>query len=202
MDLYEADFDPGWIEWAIDLMDEQINLFYDAENGGFFMTRKGHDKKIDVRIKEDTDSVIPSAGSVAVLNGLRLGRFVDSIEYSTIVEQTLKSVLAKIHVYPDSAPELLVALMTSQAKPLEVIIAGDCNAADTRSILKTVNSVFIPGKMVILIDSSATRNRLARYLPFIASVEKIDDKATVYVCTDKTCKPPVTDPEAVRKLLN
>lgn len=166
------------------------------------MTRKGHDKKIDVRIKEDTDSVIPSAGSVAVLNGLRLGRFVDSIEYSTIVEQTLKSVLAKIHVYPDSAPELLVALMTSQAKPLEVIIAGDCNAADTRSILKTVNSVFIPGKMVILIDSSATRNRLARYLPFIASVEKIDDKATVYVCTDKTCKPPVTDPEAVRKLLN
>ncbi len=202
MDLYEADFDPAWIEWALELMDEQINLFYDAENGGFFMTRKGHDKKIDVRIKEDTDSVIPSAGSVAVLNGLRLARFVDSMEYSTIVEQTLKSVLAKIHVYPDSAPELLVALMTSQAKPLEVIIAGDCNAADTRSILKTVNSVFIPGKMVILIDSNATRNRLARYLPFIASVEKIDDKATVYVCTDKTCKPPVTDPEAVRKLLN
>ncbi|MDH4207032.1 MAG: thioredoxin domain-containing protein, partial [Desulfobacteraceae bacterium] len=65
IDLYEADFDPGWIEWALKLMDEQIKLFYDAENGGFFMTRKGHDKKIDLRIKEDTDSVIPSAGSVA-----------------------------------------------------------------------------------------------------------------------------------------
>ncbi|MBU0768755.1 MAG: thioredoxin domain-containing protein, partial [Proteobacteria bacterium] len=33
IDLYEADFDPGWIEWALKLMDEQIKLFYDAENG-------------------------------------------------------------------------------------------------------------------------------------------------------------------------
>jgi uncharacterized protein YyaL (SSP411 family) len=31
IDLYEADFDPGWIEWALKLMDEQIKLFYDAE---------------------------------------------------------------------------------------------------------------------------------------------------------------------------
>ncbi|MBW1729185.1 MAG: hypothetical protein JRF31_11375 [Deltaproteobacteria bacterium] len=35
IDLYEADFDPGWLEWALELMDEQITLFYDTENGGF-----------------------------------------------------------------------------------------------------------------------------------------------------------------------
>ena len=202
IDLYEADFDPGWIEWAFELMDEQIKLFYDAENGGFFMTRKGHDKKIDLRIKEDTDSVIPSAGSVAVSNGLRLARFADSKGYSAIVEQTFKSILARIHPQPDSAPELLVALITSLIQPVEVIIVGDRNTADTRSMLKTVNSVYYPGKIVMLVDNDTTQNRLAQYLPFIASVKKIDDKTTAYVCTDKTCKPPVTDPEAVESLLN
>lgn len=202
IDLYEADFDPGWIEWALELMDEQIKLFYDAENGGFFMTRKGHDKKIDLRIKEDTDSVIPSAGSVAVSNGLRLARFADSKGYSAIVEQTFGSILARIHSQPDSAPELLVALITSLTQPVEVIIAGERNTAETRSMLKTVNSLYYPGKIVMLVDNDTTQKRLAQYLPFIASVKKIDDKTTAYVCTDKTCKPPVTDPETVKSLLN
>jgi uncharacterized protein len=201
IDLYEADFDPNWIEWALTLMDEQINLFYDAENGGFFMTRKGHDKKIDLRIKEDTDSVIPSAGSVAVSNGLRLARFADSKKYSIVVEKTFKSILARIHSHPDSSPELLVALITSLTQPVEVIIAGELNTAETRSMLKTVNSVYYPGKIVMLVDNDTTQNRLVQYLPFIASVKKIDNKTTAYVCTDKTCKPPVTDPEAVKNLL-
>jgi hypothetical protein len=201
IDLYEADFDPGWIEWALTLMDEQIELFYDAENGGFFMTRKGHDNKINLRIKEDTDSVIPSAGSVAVSNALRLARFADSKEYPIVVEKTLKSILARIHSQPDSAPELLVALITSLIQPVEVIIAGERNTAETRSMLKTVNSVYYPGKIVMLVDNDTTQNRLVKYLPFIASVKKIDNKTTAYVCTDKTCKPPVTDPEAVKNLL-
>ncbi|MGD9384785.1 MAG: thioredoxin domain-containing protein [Desulfobacterales bacterium] len=201
MDLYEADFDPGWLEWSLELMDEQITLFYDRENGGFFMTRKGHDKKIDLRVKEDTDSVIPSAGSVAVLNAMRLERFADSGKYSTVVEQTLKSVLSRINSQPDSAPELLVALIISQLKQVQVILDGDRNAQDTRSMLRTVNSFFIPGKTVMLVDNTI-RSRLARQLPFISWVKKIDNKTTAYVCMDKSCKPPVTDPEIVRSFLN
>ena len=201
MDLYEADFDPGWLEWALELMDEQIKLFYDTKNGGFFMTRTGHDKKIDLRVKEDTDSVIPSAGSVAVLNALRLERFVDSEKYSTVVEQTLKSVLSRINLEPDSAPELLVALIISRSKPVQVILDGNRSGEDTRSMLRTVNSFFIPCKTVMLVDDTI-RGRLARQLPFISSIKKIDNKTTAYVCLDKSCKPPVTDPEIVRSFLN
>ena len=202
IDLYEADFDPGWLDWALELMDEQITLFYDAENGGFFMTREGHDKRIDLRVKEDTDSVIPSAGSVAVFNALRLARFTDSEKYSTVVEKTLKNVLPRINSQPDSAPELLVALIISRLKPVQVVIHGDRKGEDTRSMLRTVNSFFIPGKAVMLVDNPVIQKRLSRQLPFISSAKKIDDKATAYVCMDKSCKPPVTDPETVRRFLN
>ena len=202
IDLYEADFDPGWLGWALELMDEQIKLFYDTDNGGFFMTRKGHDKKIDLRVKEDTDSVIPSAGSVAVLNALRLARITDSEKYSTVVEQTLKSVLSRIGSQPDSAPELLVALIISRLKPVKVVIHGDRDGEDTHSMLRTVNSLFIPGKTIIFVDNSEIRNELFLQFPFIPSVKKTDNKTMAYVCMDKSCKPPVTDPEMVRRFLN
>jgi uncharacterized protein YyaL (SSP411 family) len=68
-------------------------------------------------------------------------------------------------------------------------------------MLRTVNSFFIPGKTVMLVDNTI-RNRLARQLPFVSWVKKIDNKTTAYVCMDKSCKPPVTDPEMVRSFLN
>ena len=166
------------------------------------MTRKGHDKRIDLRVKEDTDNVIPSAASAATLNLLRLARFGDSRGYSTVAEDTIKSVSERIGSHPDSAAELLVALITSRVKPIEVVIAGDRSTEDTRAMLTAVNSLFIPGKMVVLVDNDVSRERLARHLPFMASVRRIDNTATAYVCTDNTCKPPVTDPEAVKNLLN
>jgi uncharacterized protein YyaL (SSP411 family) len=202
IDLYEAGFDPGRLEWALELMDAQIELFCDTENGGFFMTRKGHDEKIDLRVKEDTDSVIPSAASVAVLNLLRLKRFGDARGYSKVAEDTIKSVSERIASHPDSAPELLVALMGSRGKPMEVIIAGHPGKEDTQAMLVAVNSLFIPGKTVVLVETDADRKRLARHLPFVKSVKKIDNRPTAYVCTDNACKPPMTDPEVVKNLLN
>jgi uncharacterized protein YyaL (SSP411 family) len=202
IDLYEADFDLKWLDWSLELMDELITLFYDAENGGFFMTRKGHDKRIDLRVKEDTDSVIPSAGSVAVLNALRLTRFTDSEKYSTVVEKTLKNILPRINSQPDSAPELLVALIISRLKPVQVVIHGDRNDEDTRSMLRTVNSFFIPGRTLMLVENPVIHKRLSRQLPFISSGKKIDNRTTAYVCMDKSCKPPVTDPEIMRSYLN
>jgi len=166
------------------------------------MTRKDHDKNIIMRVKEDSDSVIPSAGSVAVLNLLRLTRFTDTTEYAKVAESTLKSILSRIKAQPDLAPNLLIALNTSRSKPAEVVIVGDRNKEDTCSILKTINSLFIPGKIVMLVDNNTTRSRLARYLPFIEAVKKMDNRATAYVCTDKTCKQPVTDSVALTKLLN
>ncbi|UCD33641.1 MAG: thioredoxin domain-containing protein, partial [Desulfobacterales bacterium] len=64
IDLYEADFDPSWLEWAVVLADRQIDLFYDATHGGFFMTSKDHDKHLIMRVKEDLDSALPSDNSV------------------------------------------------------------------------------------------------------------------------------------------
>jgi hypothetical protein len=203
IDLYEADFNPRWLDWALVLTDEQIRLFYDEADGGFFMTRKEHDKNLIIRVKEDSDSVIPSASSVAVLNLLRLSRFIDSKKYSTAAERSLRSVLSRVNSHPDSAAQMLVALIYSFSRPVEVIIAGSRNSEDTRSLLKSVYSRYMPSKIVMLVENEDAREKLARNLPFISSVKTVDGKgAAAYVCIDRTCKPPVTDPAALTELLN
>jgi uncharacterized protein YyaL (SSP411 family) len=202
IDLYEADFDPHWLEWALLLMDRQIELFYDADNDGFYMTSKNHDKNLIIRVKEDLDSVIPSANSVSVLNLLRLSSYVGTKAYANAAEKTLTNVLSRVNSYPDSVPQMLMAYVFSQGKPTNVIIIGEKDKADTQLLLKEVRSLLIPGKVVMLVDTESDRSKLARYFPFIASVKKVGGKATAYVCVERTCQLPVTDPDALNRLLN
>jgi hypothetical protein len=202
IDLYEADFDPHWFDWALILTDRQIELFYDTANGGFYMTSKNHDKNLIIRVKEDLDSVIPSANSVSVLNLLRLSSYVGSKAYANASEKTLTNVLSRVNSYPDSAPQMLIAYIFSQGKPINVIITGKKDKEDTQLLLKEARSLLIPGKVVMLVDTESDRSKLARYLPFIASINKVDGKASAYVCVERTCQLPVTDPAALNRLLN
>ena len=41
LDLYEADFDVAWLQWAVELQTKQDALFRDEKNGGYFSTAAG-----------------------------------------------------------------------------------------------------------------------------------------------------------------
>ena len=78
LDLYEADFDIGWIcNGRSSSRQKQDELFLDAEHGGYFSVRCGRDPHILLRMKEDYDGAEPSPNSVAALNLLRLGQMTD-----------------------------------------------------------------------------------------------------------------------------
>jgi uncharacterized protein YyaL (SSP411 family) len=201
IDLYEADFDPGWLDWAMALATEQIRLFYDAENGGFFMTRSDKNSGLIMRIKEDTDNAIPSAGSVACLNLIRLSSLSDRPEFPKAAEKSLKAVQSKLRPDPSAGPQALVAFGSYLKKPPQVIIAGDGDDERTKVLLKTVRSVFIPGRSVILVDGNGSREKLTRHLPFINFVKAVNGVPTAYMCVNQTCKAPVTSPEALLKLI-
>ena len=70
LDLYEASFDVGWLQFALELQETQDRLFFDDERGGYF-SGTGKDASILLRMKEDNDSAEPAASSVAALNLLR-----------------------------------------------------------------------------------------------------------------------------------
>ena len=51
LDLYEADYDQGWLEWASQLQEKLDQLLWDRENGGYFSTTDA-DSSILLRLKE------------------------------------------------------------------------------------------------------------------------------------------------------
>ena len=73
LELFQADPQPMWLEWAIALQRRQDDLFWDEQGGGWFSTT-GKDPSVLLRMKEDYDGAEPSPNSVAALNLLKLAQ--------------------------------------------------------------------------------------------------------------------------------
>lgn len=201
MDLYEAGFDTRWMDWAVTLCDDMVRLFYDEVNGGFYQTRLTHDKNLILRMKDDTDSVIPSAGSVAVQVLLRLHRITDKKIFFTAADKTLKTTMARIASYPGSAPQMMMAFQAFLEKPFQLIIAGHREAAVTQRMLATWRRHLPQGGTLLLVDSSEARKILGTHLPFLNQVPLASGKPTAYLCIGKSCREPTTSPSTLEKML-
>jgi len=205
IDLYESDFNLEWLDWAMELADEQLSRFYDTLHGGFFMTEVNHDKHLIVRVKEEHDSVIPAAGSVATLNFLRLLGYGDRADFKKAAEKTLKSFVPKIRQNPEAFTQMLVTMNFALAKPVQIIIAGSVDDNGARDMLKKIRSMSIlgsiPGMTIFLVSSDADRTKLKKYFSFIESIKQKDGRATAYVCKDYTCSQPVTTVDMLLNLL-
>jgi uncharacterized protein YyaL (SSP411 family) len=202
IDLYESDFDPDWLDWAIELTEAQNKRFYDAAKGGYFMTAADQDANLLLRVKEDMDNVEPSASSVAALNLLRLAQYTDRKDFQEMAEKTLKCFGENLKVSPRALPQMLVALDFVLTEPRQVVIAGKPDAADTQTLLKTLHQHFIPVKSVMLADGGQAQKHLAEKLPFLEGMRPIQGRAAAYVCVKHTCKQPTNDPKVLESLLS
>jgi uncharacterized protein YyaL (SSP411 family) len=201
LDLYEASFDVGRIEWAMKLQQRQDELFHDTKKDGYFMT-SGVDANVLLRLKEVDDTAEPSANSVTALNLLRIGYMLDQDQVQQRAEVTLKAFAKQIEGAPSSMPQMLVALSWSKSKAKQVVIAGKANDAATQAMLHEVHRHFVPHEVLILADGSAGQQFFSDRVEFMKSVSKIDNRATAYVCENFVCQLPTTDLKTLATLLN
>jgi hypothetical protein len=200
LDLYEADFDPQWLQWSVELQSAMDARFLDKEHGGYFQTAPGA-KDIIFRSKEDYDGAEPSASSVAALNLLRLADLTGSKELRERAQKTINGASNQLAQLPSAMTQMLCALDASLAKPRQIVIAGKPDAADAKALLREVRAVFSPNQIVLLADGGAGQQWLGTKLEFLRTAGPVDGKAAAYVCENFTCKAPVTDPAKLRELL-
>jgi len=200
LDLYEADFDTAWLQWALELQAKQDALFGDAEHGGYFSVEKDA-PHILLRMKEDYDGAEPSPNSVAALNLLRLAQLTDRKEFRDRAEKTLAAFAEQLTKTPTALPQMLVALDAALAKPRQIVIAGPRDAAATRALLRETHAHFIPNKLVLLADGGAGQQWLGERLEFVKTVRPIDGQPAAYVCENFVCQLPTSDVAKLRALL-
>ena len=148
IELYETVFDTRYLETALELNRDFIRHFWDSGNGGFYFTADDTEE-ILVRKKEIYDAAIPSGNSVAMLNLLRLGRMTGDPDLEEKAVQTGSAFAKTVSEYPAAYTQLMVAVDFAAGPPCEVVIAGDSQAEDTKTMLQTLRSQFQPNKVVL-----------------------------------------------------
>ncbi|MGD9333014.1 MAG: thioredoxin domain-containing protein [Desulfobacterales bacterium] len=201
LDLHAADFGHHWLQKALQFNEAAVELFYDADQGGFFLTRHDHDPDLILRVKEDTDSVIPSASSVAALNLLRLTRLTGREDLQRLADVTIASVLQRMAAHPEAAAYILMAHLYQQTPWIQIAIAGDGNDPETRAMLATAQSGKTDGRVVAWIGGDDHRHQAMHDLPFVKQATPRDGKPAAYICINRSCREPVGSASALAALL-
>jgi uncharacterized protein YyaL (SSP411 family) len=202
IELYEATFDPAQLRRAGELMAIFTEDFWDdAGGGGFFLTADEAERLL-VRQRNDTDGALPSAGSVALLDLLKLGRMLQNGHYEDKALELIRSTSRFIESSPQAFTFLLSALDFQIGPSFEVVIAGDRTAPDTREMARQLRRAFLPNKVVLFRPAGEESPEIAELAPFTLFQTSLDGKATAYVCRDYTCRLPVTDADAMLELLS
>jgi uncharacterized protein YyaL (SSP411 family) len=192
LDLYEATFDARDLRLAIELTRKMLDLFEDRESGGFF-SASGDDPHLVMRIKDDYDGAEPAGNSIAALNLLRLAAITGDPSFLHAAERTLQFFARKMSEQPMAAPQLLVAYMWSIGKPMQVILGGGPDAADTKALADVIRHRFLPNRVLAMASDAA---------PDARSMGPIDGHAAAYLCENFTCQLPETSPEKLQATLD
>jgi uncharacterized protein YyaL (SSP411 family) len=201
LDLYEATFDAKWLAEARKLTEQMIEQFGDNEAGGFFLAAKDAEALI-VRNKPGYDGAVPSGNSVAALVLLKLGRLTMDQRFTEQGGRVLNAFSAQMAQSPASLTAMLVSLDLSLGPTQEIVIAGDPEQADTKEMLKTVRSRFLPRAVVLLHAPGEAGKAIEMQVPFVKAHVAIAGKAMAYVCKNYVCRKPVSSVAELQGLLD
>jgi uncharacterized protein YyaL (SSP411 family) len=198
-ELYRTAFDPRCLERAVSLTDCFIEHFWDGEHGGFFFTPDDGEPLI-ARLKPVHDGATPSANSVALSNLHIIARLTGRTGYHDLARSLMAWYLRE-HAGSAAASTWMMASLNLAISPsVDVVVVGDPGSADTRALLKVVNSHDCP-EMVVLLKRAAGNPLLDHLAPFSRGFTARSGNATAYVCRNHACDLPVTDPESLQAIL-
>jgi uncharacterized protein YyaL (SSP411 family) len=191
--LYEATFEERWFVEARALADIIVARFGDPERGGFFSTADDHETLI-ARRKDLEDAPIPSGGSAAAFGLLRLAALTGEHAY----EEQAAGQLVLLHEvavrHPSAFGHLLQALDLYLAPRREVALAGD--RAGVAALAAVVRETRRPHLVL-----AAGPGEGSTAVALMEQRTPVDGHAAAYVCERFACRTPVTEPDALRALL-
>jgi uncharacterized protein YyaL (SSP411 family) len=200
IELYQSTFEPEHLERAIRLTDSMVDRFLDADRGGFFFSAAGKADLI-VRQREVYDGAVPSGNSVALYNLARLARLTGRPDYEKRVSDMASAFSRQVASQPAAFTFFLSALDMAIGPSQELVIVGDPDAEDTRSLLAVAREDYHPNLVVLLRPPGDAGSAIAGLAPFTENFDLVDGQAAAYLCSGFACERPVSEPDALRDLI-
>jgi uncharacterized protein len=184
LELHVATGELRWLREANRLARLAVELFFDDERGGFFLTPTDGEQLV-ARTKELDDHPLPSGNSMLAHVLLRLARIYGDDELEGGAVSVLRLLRPALERAPSAFGWGLVALDLHLSPPQELAIVGGVNADVARAALQ-------PWR-----PRTVTAVGPADDVPLLAGKTLIDGQPAVYVCERFACRAPVTDPLAL-----
>jgi uncharacterized protein YyaL (SSP411 family) len=192
LDLYEATSNPRWLKEAIALDKVLEDHYEDKQAGGFFLTSNDHEQLL-AREKPSYDGAEPSGNSVHALNLLRLHEFTTEDRYRVRAEKTLQAFGEILKQAPAAVSELLLAVDYHLDTPKEIVIVTPKSRAEAEPFLAKLGTTFLPNRIVAVVPEEDLADQV-KLVPLAESKIAQEGKATAYVCEQRVCELPTTDP--------
>jgi uncharacterized protein YyaL (SSP411 family) len=178
IDMYEASFNPKYLELAKKYADILINQFY--TEGQF---KQSLSKNIVINSGNSMDNATPSYNFMCSLLLVRLHYYYDSKKYREVVEASMNRAGTYINQYPYAHSTALSVHHYLAKGPLEIALVSEEIESEFTDILR---NYFFPFKIMA---SSAS----GLDIPLMQGKKMLDEKPTAYICKNYTCKEPITN---------
>jgi uncharacterized protein YyaL (SSP411 family) len=189
-EIYETNFEESYLQAAVELTETMVLRFWDDEDGGFYFTAKGAEEAVPRR-KQVYDGALPSGNSVALLNLLRLTLLTGDVKYRELASQVIRVFSEDVKRAPAAHTFMLLGVDFAVGPAYNVTLVGDPQENGVQKMLGALKAGYLPNIVVSV------------RLPDKAGLgyEKIEGKATAYVCRGQMCMPPTNNPEKLLELL-
>lgn len=196
LELYGATFCMEFLEEAHAVTKLLAELFFDAEQGGFYPYAKDGEQLI-TRTKEVYDGAMPSGNAVAGLVLSRLARLTGEVHWREMVDSQLSYLAGAIESYPAGHSFTLLTLLEELWPSAELICTAEKLPEELAAFLREKPR---PG-LTVLVKTAADATRLAELAPFTTEYPIPASGVCYYLCRGNACTSPVGTIEELKQRL-
>ena len=193
LELLQARWDAGQLDFATWLADRLIGSFQDAERGGFYFTADDHETLMH-RSRPFADESLPSGNAVAALALNRLGHVLGETRYMEAAENALRAGRTPMSEFPHGHAALVTALEEYLHPPTVVVIRGQADEA--KGWAKQLAGLYAPRQLHFAIPADA------QDLPGALADRAPREKTVGYICEGTRCSAPVDSVQALAAALS
>lgn len=166
-----------------------------ATDGAFYATAHDHEQLL-VRCRDGHDGALPSANAVAARALWRLGRHLDRSDWLEAATRALQAYGSIMERSPRAFTTALSLAEQMRAAPLEVVLSGERGDPELERIAEALSRVYAPG----VVRATAFHDREGD-TPLTRGKGLSPPGAAAYVCRDRECLAPATEPEQAEQAL-
>ena len=131
-----------------------------------------------------------------IMNLLRLNALTEEPCYLNQAKRALNAFSSQLSSAPTALSEMLLALDFLLDTPKQIaFVAPAWNRLAAHGLLEKFREVFLPNCTLIIVCAGEELERASELVPLLRGKKAHGDLAVVYLCENRSCRLPTSDPE-------